>query len=141
MIFFSFSQMRKLTFRKVKYLLKTTLLMRDRTQTRTLGLHTTLTHEESTSTAYSLKSPQLNLQRPRWLNGPITWPTDLAAVTAALRALRPHQELRPCTHHHQNRTQHSPLPHLLAFGSFFCAPCSRLLISLKEVQFIRETWE
>ena len=55
-------------------------LMGDRTQIRTLGLHTTLTREESTSTAYSLKSPHLNLQRPMWLNRPITWPTVLAAA-------------------------------------------------------------
>ena len=70
-------------------MLKTTL-MRDRTQIRTLGLHTTLTHEESTSTAYSLKSPHLNLQELMWLNGPITGPRGLAAGTATLRALRPH---------------------------------------------------
>ena len=115
--------------------------MRDRTQIRTLGLHTTLTHEESTSTAYLLKSPHLNLQRLIWLNGPITQPLDRAIGTAALLKMRTHHELWPCMHHHQNRMQHSPLPHLLAFGSFFCAACNRLLISLKEVQFIRETWE
>lgn len=110
--------------------------MGDRAQIRTLGLHnphtwginfyifTEITSLEPSRTDVAERAHH-RAQRSgrRHSHTPCT--------EATLRALAT-WELRPCMHRHQNRMQHSPLLHLLAFGSFFRAPCSRLLISLRK---------
>jgi hypothetical protein len=88
----------------------------------------------------------LHFWRMIWQRGPFHGTVSLFQQ----HTLHPEAAPRKIPHHthellanytSQNKTKPKhllPLLHLLAFGSCLCTLCDRFLISLKEIQFIRE---